>query len=110
MSSISIQSAVTPASPVTRRQLNQLRTELEQERRWLTGTTALEWLGTHGQSDPVRSAGASRIHGRLNQVLEALERIENGTYGTCVRCRGIIPFERLEVIPETATCINCGRL
>ena len=110
MSVISIPSASNPRSSVSRRQLDQLRTELERERRWLTGTTALEWLGLPTEPGAVRSAGASRMHGRLNQVLEALERIENGTYGNCVRCRGAIPFERLEVIPETATCVGCGSL
>ena len=110
MSSMQIHSPVTPdPSPLTRRQLNQLRTELEQERRWLTGTAALEWLSLPTEPDAVRSSGASRMHGRLNQVLEALERIENGSYGICVRCREAIPFARLEAIPETSVCVDCGR-
>jgi DnaK suppressor protein len=88
--------------------LRQLQTELERERRWLTGTAALEWLSLPDESGGTRSAGAARMNGRLNQVLEALERIENGSYGICVRCRGPIPFDRLEVIPETASCIRCG--
>jgi len=104
MSSIPMQSAAPRKSPLSRRQLSQLRTELEQERRWLMGTTSRQWLGA-----PVES-GPPRMQSRLNQVLEALERIDNGTYGVCVRCRGAIPFERLEVIPETATCVGCGRL
>jgi RNA polymerase-binding transcription factor DksA len=48
------------------------------------------------------------MHNRLNQVLEALDRIAAGTYGICILCRGPIPFERLEVIPETGTCVRCG--
>lgn len=27
---------------------------------------------------------------------------------TCVRCKGIIPAERLEILPETHTCIKCS--
>lgn len=45
----------------------------------------------------------------LNQVLEALDRIASGTYGICRVCRSPISFQRLEVIPETTTCVSCGR-
>lgn len=103
MSSIPIPSVASRKSPLTGRQLDQLRAELEQERRWLAGTAALRWLGTAAEP------GTPRLQGRLRQVLEALERIENGTYGICVICRGDIEFERLEVIPETPTCVRCGR-
>lgn len=27
---------------------------------------------------------------------------------TCVRCKGIIPNERLEVLPDTHTCVSCS--
>lgn len=27
---------------------------------------------------------------------------------TCVRCKGIIPNERLEVLPDTHTCVQCS--
>ncbi|WP_458464255.1 TraR/DksA C4-type zinc finger protein [Paenibacillus sp.] len=42
----------------------------------------------------------------FNQVNDALERMEQGTYGTCVTCGESIPFERLEAIPYTAYCID----
>lgn len=42
----------------------------------------------------------------FNQVNDALERMEQGTYGTCVTCGEDIPFERLEAIPYTAYCID----
>lgn len=38
----------------------------------------------------------------FNQVIDALERMEKGTYGTCVTCGQDIPFERLQAIPYTA--------
>jgi DnaK suppressor protein len=39
------------------------------------------------------------------QVLAALQRIEDGTYGTCVDCGQQIPDARLEVRPEAARCV-----
>lgn len=44
----------------------------------------------------------------LQQVDEALERIERGTYGTCTRCGSEIHRERLEAIPYTPYCIRCA--
>jgi DnaK suppressor protein len=34
--------------------------------------------------------------------------MEAGTYGLCVECGAAIPFERLEVFPESPTCARCG--
>ncbi|MCM3175424.1 TraR/DksA C4-type zinc finger protein [Paenibacillus sp. MER 99-2] len=42
----------------------------------------------------------------FDQVSEALERMEDGSYGTCITCGKDIPFERLEAIPYTAYCID----
>jgi len=39
---------------------------------------------------------------------QALERLDVGTYGTCLDCAGPIPVERLFVFPETPTCGHCG--
>ena len=44
---------------------------------------------------------------KLQEVLEALERVENGTYGKCAKCEGEIPVERLRANPSAKTCINC---
>lgn len=44
---------------------------------------------------------------QLKDILEALERIENGTYGKCENCDAEIPLERLRAYPAAKTCINC---
>jgi DnaK suppressor protein len=41
------------------------------------------------------------------QVLNALQRIQEGIYGTCVDCRAAIPEGRLEARPEAARCVRC---
>ncbi len=46
---------------------------------------------------------------RLLEVEAALERLDNGTYGTCEVCGGLIAVERLEALPETRMCLDCRR-
>ena len=45
----------------------------------------------------------------LSQIDKALERIESGTYGTCVECGREIQRERLEAYPWASLCIDCKR-
>jgi RNA polymerase-binding protein DksA len=45
----------------------------------------------------------------LRAIDQALERIENGTYGLCVNCRQPIAEERLEALPYAELCIDCKR-
>jgi DnaK suppressor protein len=46
---------------------------------------------------------------RLREVEQALERIEDGSYGTCEACGKEIPEERLEAVPWTKLCIDDAR-
>jgi DnaK suppressor protein len=43
----------------------------------------------------------------LNEVTEALLRIEKGGYGTCEGCEKEIPRKRLEVFPSARFCVVC---
>ena len=45
---------------------------------------------------------------RLQQIDNALDRINQGTYGRCVKCGKEIPHERLEVLPYALMCITCA--
>jgi DnaK suppressor protein len=42
-----------------------------------------------------------------SDVLDALHRIDLGTYGTCVDCGALVPEGRLEAKPEAARCVAC---
>ena len=44
----------------------------------------------------------------LSQAEEALERIEDGTYGVCANCDSAIPVARLEALPHTKLCVTCS--
>src|SRR5579864_5224858 len=41
----------------------------------------------------------------LEQVQDALHRLENGTYGTCIVCGRPIEAARLEALPWAANCL-----
>ena len=51
---------------------------------------------------------ASNQQKLLQQVNDALARIEDGTYGFCQMCGKPIPQARLEAIPEAELCLNCA--
>ena len=46
----------------------------------------------------------------LKEIEQALKRIDEGTYGTCVNCGQPIAEERLAAIPWAMYCIDCKRL
>lgn len=45
----------------------------------------------------------------LEQIQDALSRIEAGTYGRCQECGGPIAKPRLQALPYTRHCIECAR-
>jgi RNA polymerase-binding protein DksA len=47
----------------------------------------------------------------LSEIDDALERMENGTYGTCINpeCGKPIPKARLEIKPYARLCIECQK-
>lgn len=45
---------------------------------------------------------------RLQQIDNALDRINQNTYGRCLKCGKEIPKERLEVLPYALMCITCA--
>ncbi len=44
---------------------------------------------------------------KLKLIDEALERIEDGSYGTCQRCEKSIPEARLKLVPFAQYCVAC---
>ena len=44
------------------------------------------------------------------EIVRALAKLDEGTYGTCDRCGRPIAPRRLEVKPESVRCIDCARL
>lgn len=70
-------------------------------------------VGRLSRIDSLQNQGLTRNlqereQAKLGQVVTAFQRMEAGTYGLCVECGGEIPFERLQVFPETPTCTPCS--
>ncbi|MDT0381847.1 TraR/DksA C4-type zinc finger protein [Streptomyces sp. DSM 42041] len=48
----------------------------------------------------------ARVH--LDELDQALRRLEQGAYGRCEGCGEPIPAERLEVRPAATLCVRCA--
>ena len=46
---------------------------------------------------------------RTKEITDALERINQGTFGKCEECGGTIPKGRLQALPYTRHCVACAR-
>ena len=53
------------------------------------------------QEDPIQ---------QLALIDAALARLDDGTFGICVRCGRPIAAERLDALPWAPRCIDCQRL
>lgn len=102
-----------------RQQLEQMLHELD------TATTTLENEGagdgselSHGDQHPGDNASELVDQDRGNAMLEAadgqrrqiraaLQRLDDGSYGSCVDCGSPIGEARLSVRPEAARCVEC---
>lgn len=94
----------------------QCETDLQREKEKIE-----TWLAQH--SNPPREEGFERggelslrelsryNHNialeRLVDVKAALERINDGTFGTCIDCGKDIPEKRLLILPFAKRCVSC---
>ena len=58
----------------------------------------------------IAEASATRADQAVADIHWALDRLANGTYGTCDLCEDQIPQERLDAIPYARWCVPCSRL
>lgn len=108
--------------------LDELRAQLERERE--QQLAQLEEFGADPYGESVRDLGGTeegfadsaqvaeqrsealahieQARNRLYQVDEALERMEEGTYGICVDCGEEINPARLEARPLSIRCVDCA--
>lgn len=93
-------------------QLAELRAMLQQQREFrLDQLAALRRPNSHsalrGQHREITVALTVGAETALAEVLAALRRMDEGSYGTCAQCGGSIELERLEVLPQAARCLPC---
>ncbi|MCW5253108.1 MULTISPECIES: TraR/DksA family transcriptional regulator [unclassified Streptomyces] len=56
----------------------------------------------------VRLAASARMV--LADVEAALDRMDEGTYGSCHLCRGPVARERLVIVPQARYCARCQQV
>jgi DnaK suppressor protein len=99
------------------------RTMLEAERARLRTEVATRIVAPGPMTYGSQAAAASQVFEQqrdlalrdrneqhLAAVDAALARLDDGTYGTCVRCGRPIAPERLDALPWAAHCIDCQRI
>ncbi len=52
-------------------------------------------------------ATRERLANRIGRLTAALQRVDEGTYGTCTICGEPISPKRLAALPEAETCLPC---
>jgi RNA polymerase-binding transcription factor DksA len=57
--------------------------------------------------DPVAVSRAARLLRTVEEIDVALQRIADGSYGSCVHCGAAMRPERLEFRPFAAGCVGC---
>jgi DnaK suppressor protein len=107
-------------------QLGDIQANLEVELRQLDGRIA-ELNGQDPFHDPDRTidnaasdreASEESNHDRVaalvdelimrrDEINQALQRITDGTYGTCVSCGNTIEPQRLKILPTATLCLSC---
>jgi len=62
----------------------------------------------HAEDEVLEELGHSS-QPELRAIKAALDRMEAGTYGVCVKCDNDISMERLTVLPHTPFCKECAQ-
>ncbi|MEL6584258.1 MAG: TraR/DksA family transcriptional regulator [Pseudomonadota bacterium] len=97
------------------------KTVLENRRAELTGrliaiehdldqphTRDLEDQAVEVEGDEVLEKLGATNAKELLVIDAALARVNEGSFGYCVRCGAEIPAERLETLPATPYCVKCA--
>ena len=63
---------------------------------------------TERQNDMVLQGLLADARASVQEVKQALERLDAGTYGECDKCGEPISAARLEALPAAQYCINCA--
>lgn len=101
-----------------RKRLEEVRDELDRSIAVLNGAHLQHPLVADYPQDPADAgtnlAESDRAEAILTAakarrvlVIDALTRLENGSYGQCCDCGKPVPEGRLEVKPEAARCLAC---
>ncbi len=104
----------TGGPTLTGDQLETLRCMLHQQRSFrldqLQQLRRTEEFGAAADVDrEITASLAAGARSALRDVLLALRRMDEGTYGTCRECAAAIAPARLEILPQVTLCMSCQR-
>ena len=67
-------------------------------------TSGAFWFDAEALPAPVDEAAKRE----LAEIEAALQRIEQGSYGSCQACGGPMGLQRMRAIPEARYCVGCS--
>jgi len=83
--------------------LQRIESELEQP----VSDSFAEQAVEREEEEVLEDLGAAGVQ-EIRMIEAALDRIDQGTYGTCVVCGDPIGDDRLDVLPQTPMCRDCA--
>jgi RNA polymerase-binding transcription factor DksA len=66
-------------------------------------------IGTEVYMQEMQNSLTNHEKFKLNEIDNALYKLENGNYGLCENCNKQIDLDRLEFVPETRLCLDCAK-
>jgi len=99
-----------------RRELDSILTRLERQERSTLSDARSESVRLVGDmfadaqevaSRNLDALSYERLSRRARELTNALERVRDGSYGTCEECGGTIPAARRRALPGVTTCVQC---
>jgi DnaK suppressor protein len=72
------------------------------------GEADWEEQATQRENDEVLESLDKQTAEEVEQIRQALRRMDDGKYGKCIRCGEAIARERLEALPYATSCIKCA--
>lgn len=64
---------------------------------------------TAHENDEVLDALGNSARVEVEKIKQAINRIDNGTYGICLSCGATISPQRLAAVPYAKHCISCEK-
>ena len=85
------------------------------------GRNGVIWNRLHGEREdiceallrclePASQLRQASLQARLRNIDDALDRLMNGSYGSCSKCGRAIEDATLDVDPARVLCLDCGNL
>lgn len=95
---------------VLQQKLNELVSRAEDIESRLSDPGQADWEenATEMEGDEVEFEIGKLTKQEIQEIEQAIARIDQGHYGLCTFCGGKIDRQRLELLPFTGTCIKCA--